>query len=107
MDPDNYCEKKMSSEKSATYQAWADSDGILFTTLEGVAWHRERGLLSAEAKWLHEVIADTPEEASAVHHIKMGWAPYKPMGEAAPCPQCGACFYPESSGICPNCGPIC
>ena len=54
-----------------------------------------------------EVIADTPEEASAVHHIKMGWAPYKPMGEAAPCPQCGACFYPESSGVCPNCGPIC
>ena len=107
MDPDNYCEKKMSSEKSATYQAWADSDGILFTTLEGVAWHRERGLLSAEATLLHEVIADTPEEASAVHHIKMGWAPYKPMGEAAPCPHCGAYFYPESSGICPNCGPIC
>ena len=107
MDPDNHCEKKMSSEKSATYQAWADSDGILFTTLEGVVWHKERGLLSAEAKLLHEVIADTPEEASAVHHIKMGWAPYKPMGEAAPCPQCGACFYPESSGVCPNCGPIC
>jgi len=65
MDPDNHCEKKMSSEKSATYQAWADSDGILFTTLEGVAWHKERGLLSAEAKLLHEVIADTPEEARA------------------------------------------
>ena len=82
-------------------------DGILFTTLEGVAWHKERDLLSAEAKLLHEVIADTPEEASAVHHIKMGWAPYTPMGEAAPCPHCGAYFYPESSGICPNCGPIC
>ena len=86
----------MSNEKSATYQAWADSDGILFTTLEGVAWHKERGLLSAAATLLHEVIADTPEEASAVHHIKMGWAPYNPWVKPLPALNVAPVFIPKA-----------
>lgn len=87
------------------YEAWTD-DGVLFSTVEGIAWHRQKGLLGESARFLHRVDADTHEEAMAVHHLKMGWEPYKP-GKPAVCPYCGAYFYPEGSGECPNCGPVC
>lgn len=56
---------------------------------------------------LWRIEAATSEEASAIHHLRLGWEPYKPIGEAAPCPKCGAMFYPEGSGECWRCGPIC
>jgi len=90
------------------FEAWADDEGITFATVEGIKWQRDKGLLGKNPKLLHVIEADTPEEASAVHHIKMGWEPYKPMGEAKACPKgCGSCFYPEGSGECPKCGEIC
>jgi hypothetical protein len=49
--------------------------------------------------------ACSPEEASAVLNIRLGHAPYKPMGEPSKCPNnCGAYYYPVGSGICPICG---
>ena len=90
-----------------TYEAWLDEQEqcITFGDLANIQWHRSHGGLGSAAKLLHRIDADTPEEAMAVHHIKMGWAPFIPSGEAARCPRgCGACYYPQGSGQCPNCG---
>lgn len=90
-----------------TYEAWSDEVSITFADLESLQDQRSKGLLPPNAKLLHRVEADTLEEALAVHHVKMGFAPFVPMGDARPCPNnCGATYYPEGSGECPNCGPI-
>jgi hypothetical protein len=92
-----------------TYEAWIDEQEqcITFGDLDNIQWHRSHGGLRPVAKLLHRIEADTPEEAHEVHHIRMGWEPYVPMGDAAPCPKgCGALYYPHGSGECPNCGPI-
>ena len=92
------------------YEAWQDesTSSITFASPEAIERLRALGDISDKAKLLHRVEADMPEEAMAVHHIKMGWAPYEPMGEASECPRgCGAMFYPGGSGECPNCGKIC
>lgn len=90
------------------FEAWADDEGITFATIEGIQWQKEHALLGKNLRLLHIVEADTPEEAMAVHHIKMGWEPYKPMGEAALCPNgCGSYYYPDGSGECPKCEKIC
>ena len=92
------------------YEAWGEeSDGsIAFAPAERIDEHRAQGLIAEGAKLLHRVEADTWEEAMAVHYIKMGWSPYVPEGEPQACPRgCGALFYPEGSGECPNCGRIC
>jgi|SRR5215469_5061657 len=94
-----------------TYEVWAEGDApdctiITLATAEAIQEQRAKGLLSASAKLRYRIDADTWEEAMAVHHIKMGWSPYQP-GKAQPCPNdCGAVFYPERSGECPNCGKI-
>jgi len=94
------------------YEAWIelgeDVASITLGTVDDIARLRRQGLLPESASLLHRIEADTPEEASAAHHVKMGWEPYQPMGRAMDCPKgCGAKFYPEGSGYCPNCGPIC
>lgn len=92
------------------YEAWYDprDNSTLLTTPETIRQELERGDLSPKAVLLHRIEADTWEEAQAVHTIKRGWGSYDPTGEAQPCPNyCGAMFYPEGSGECPNCGRIC
>jgi len=91
-----------------TYEAWIDEEEGVVTLgdLENVQWQRSKGLLKA-TRMLHRIEADTPEEAHAVHNIKMGWEPYVPIGKPAPCPRgCGGFYYPEGSGECPKCGRI-
>jgi type IV secretory pathway TrbL component len=89
------------------YEAWDDADGgISLTTAAEAVRQRGTGAISASARFLHRIEADTFEEAAAVHAIKMGWGAYHPSGEPAPCPQCGRWYYPEGSGECANCGPI-
>lgn len=93
-----------------SYEAWHDEQecSITLATSEGIQQQLSLRLLSERAKLLHRIEADTYEEAMAVHHIKMGWEPYVPAGEPRECPKgCGAMFYPEGSGECPNCGRIC
>lgn len=51
--------------------------------------------------WIIE--ACSPEEAMSIYYLRQGWAPYKPEGEAEPCPKCGAMFYPKGSGQCWQC----
>jgi hypothetical protein len=68
---------------------------------------RAKGLIPDDAELLWEIEAATLEEARAIYHLRMGFEPYVPMGEWEPCPKCGAVFYPEGSGQCWRCGPIC
>jgi hypothetical protein len=92
------------------YEVYQGMDGCSLTlgTPETFQQLRSNGLLENDAKLLFWIIADTLEEAMAVRNIKMGWAPYVPEGEPKECPRgCGAMFYPEGSGECPNCGRIC
>lgn len=42
--------------------------------------------------------AGSAEEAAAIQHLRLGWEPYRPMGKAAACPNCGSTFYPDGSG---------
>ena len=89
------------------FEAWADDEGVTFAPDEGIKWQKNKGLMGKNSKFLYAVDADTPEEAMAVHHVKMGWEPYKP-GAPKLCPKgCGSYFYPEGSGECPKCGKIC
>ena len=83
------------------YEAWirADDTEISVGTASQIKENRRKGLLDAESRLLYEIEAETPEEASAVHHIRMGWEPYKPMSESEDCPNgCGAVYYPMGSG---------
>lgn len=92
------------------YEAWADDEGCstAFSTVENIKEQLANGLLTKQAKLLYRIEADTWEEAMSLHHIEMGWSPYIPEGEPEKCPRgCGAMFYPEGSGECPNCGRIC
>ena len=43
------------------------------------------------------------EEAMSIYHLRQGWEPYKPSGNAAPCPSCGVMHYPKGSGECWHC----
>ena len=63
--------------------------------MRGIPVERAQRLLSADARFLFRVDADTFEEALAVFNIKMGWGPYKLEGEPQICPRgCGMIFYP-------------
>lgn len=95
-------------ETMKEYEVWVDSESVTLATVEGIKWQKEKDLLGGDAKLLHKFSAATPEEASAIHHLRMGFEPYKPMGEPVLCPKgCEAYFYPQGSGVCPNCGDIC
>ena len=93
----------------AIYTAWSGKDGSEVTMVPGEDRPRfADGSLQPNCEvllWRFE--AATQEEASAIHHLRLGREPYKPMGKAAPCPKCGATFYPEGSGECWRCGKIC
>jgi hypothetical protein len=92
--------------RARCYQCWADPEenGLSLTSIENVADWRQNGLLSDTATLEYEIFAQTWEEAKAIHALRQGWAPYSPMSEAQPCPQCGANFYPIGSGDCWKCG---
>ena len=90
------------------YEAWQDDgdDGgaaVALGSPESIAEQREKGLLGPGAKMLYQIEAGSWEEAQAVHALRMGWQPYRPNGEPAPCPRCGATFYPQGSGQCWRC----
>ena len=89
------------------WQAWQDEDGILFAPHDRIAEFTSSGQLQQTATLLHEFVARTGEEAMARHHGLMKWEPYKPTGDPMPCPNaCGADYYPDGYGDCPNCGHI-
>jgi hypothetical protein len=90
------------------WQAWRDKDdGTVFAPRERCIELVIQGLLSESAILLHEIVAATGEEAMSLHYEKMGFGAYKPIGTPSPCPNnCGATYYPDGFGDCPNCGHI-
>lgn len=89
----------------ATWQAWRDpaDDSITCGTVAQIAEYRRRGQLGDDAELLYAFEAATYEEAQSIHHLRMGWPPYRPLGAPGECPACGATFYPEGSGECWRC----
>jgi hypothetical protein len=79
------------------YEAWRDPDDWSVTLLQAgeADAHRAKGLLGPAAVLLYRFEAATLEEASAIHALRMGWAPYRPVGAPAECPACGAIYYPR------------
>jgi len=90
------------------YEAWQDpvGFGVTLALATGVDELRAKKLLDRDAKLLYRIEAHSHEEAAAIHHVRMGWQPYQPVGESGPCPHCGAQIYPEGSGECWQCGKI-
>lgn len=89
------------------YEVWVDSESVTLSTVDGIQWQKEKGLIGKDAKLLHKFSASSHEEANAIHHLRMGWEPYKPVGDPTLCPNnCGSYYYSNGSGVCPNCGEI-
>ncbi len=106
---DEFAELRDSGEGTAQhYQCWSDPEDSSISLLQypQVANHRALGSLSDAAYLLYEFSAHTGEEASSIHNLRQGWAPYVPMGADAPCPTCGATYYPLGYGDCWRCGHI-
>jgi hypothetical protein len=91
-------------EVAQQFEAWRTEDGVVLGTLSSIAEQRAKGLLSSSAQHLYSISACTWEEAQAIHHLRMGFEPYKPQGPASPCPKCNALLYPEGSAQCWQCG---
>ena len=105
---DAFAAKRGDHSTAKLYECWSDpSDGgITLTRFEDVHRLRDQGQLGEGATRLYSIVAESWEEAQAIHHLRQGWAPYVPMGEAAPCPQCATPYYPWGSGDCWRCGHI-
>ncbi len=94
-------------KQNVTWQAWGSDESITFAPASRIDALRADGTILATDSLMHELVASTGEDAMAQHHKKMGWEPYKPMGQPAPCPNnCGEQYYPLGYGDCPNCGHI-
>ncbi len=93
---------------SMRYTCWFDTDDQCLSLVRHDREQalRDQGSLSPSAVVRYTFVADTYEEACAIHSLRQGWAPYLPMGAAAPCPTCAATYYPECYGDCWRCGPI-
>lgn len=61
------------------FEAWEDEGGITFSTQDNILDQKKKGLLSSDAKLLHQIEASNYEEGMVFHHQKMGWKPYKLM----------------------------
>jgi hypothetical protein len=95
-------------QETGDYECWFDpaDNGLALLRFQDVQRNRDAGQLSDQAVLQYAFIAHSGEEAMAIHALRQGWAPYVPMGEAAPCPNCSASYYPEGYGDCWRCGHI-
>lgn len=67
------------------YRAFSDSSTqSCLLSPEAEAEHRRKGLLGPDAVLLWEFDAATWEEAMSIHHLRMGFEPYKPLGDGQP-----------------------
>jgi hypothetical protein len=90
------------------YTVWSSKDGGEITMVAGEDRPKFAGgsLQPNCVVLLWRIEAATFEEASAIHHLRMGWDPYKPMGKPQACPKCGVAYYPKGSGECWRCGKV-
>jgi hypothetical protein len=88
------------------FQCWFDpaDNSLALMAKEHILREGPNAHFGEEAVLQYEIYAQMGEEALAIHALRQGWAPYVPMCEAAPCPKCGANFYPLGYGDCWKCG---
>ena len=88
------------------FEAWTDpaDNSITLGAPEEIRRQIETGILSAQARKLFAFEAASHEEAMAIFSVRVGYGPYTPVGEPAPCPECGAQYWPEGSAECWQCG---
>ena len=88
------------------YEGWRDlaNGSVSLTTADEAIRQRAIGLISAASTLAWRFEAATWEEANAIHALRAGWEPYRPVGRPAPCPECGATYDPEGSAQCWQCG---
>lgn len=86
------------------YRAYSNGSALYGQSSEDE--FRRRGLLSPDAELVFVIEANTPEEAMAIHQLRMGFGAFLPMGDPEPCPKCGTIYYPEASSVCWHCGPV-
>lgn len=83
------------------FEVWRDASAkIVVLTTDNAAEARDRGSLPADSKLLLEVTAETPEEARAIAHLRLGLEPFRPAGGPTRCVSCGATVYAGESGEC-------
>ena len=87
------------------YSAWRNSDGSQLTLAPGEEPPR---LANGEPDPGCDVVlwrceAGSYEEAMAIRNVRLGYVPYVPVGEPAPCPRCGAQYDPGGSAQCWKC----
>ncbi|MCY4747074.1 hypothetical protein NYO99_19025 [Pelomonas sp. UHG3] len=58
------------------YELWEDQDALSFFPEHGEEW---RKLLSPAARLIWACNAQSWDEAQALKHEHLGWAPYKPL----------------------------
>ena len=87
------------------FTAWRSSDGCQITLIagEGPPMFANGELQPDCDVMLWRIAAGSWEEAAAIRNLRLGWEPYEPSGKAAPCPDCGASYYPDGSGQRWNC----
>jgi hypothetical protein len=92
------------------FTAWGQEGSPIAGTLvggEGPPAYCNGEIMPDCEKFFYRIDAATLEEAHAIHDLRRGYAPGAPMGDAAPCPDCGAKHYPHSSGQCWQCDHHC
>jgi hypothetical protein len=83
------------------YTAWGKSGQGEATTL--VSGEGPPEFADKDAVLLWRLETQSWEEAKAITNLRNGWSPYIPLGNPAPCPKCGALYYPKGSGQCWRC----
>jgi hypothetical protein len=86
------------------YEAWASPDTVMLCPSDVIRQMENLGQMHPEARLMYSFSAATGEEAGAIHSLRQGFRTYTAPCEAAPCPQCGANYYPDNSGECWRCG---
>lgn len=89
-----------------TYSAWGvkeEGDARCLVQGEGPPRYANGEVDTYCPDFYFKFEANSWEEAMAIYHLRQGWEPYKPNGNPAPCPSCGAVYYPEGSGQCWRC----
>lgn len=79
------------------YSCWHAKDGSQTSFHPGEELHPWDSIEDFDLAYI--IQAETFEEAVAVHYLRMGWSPYKPMGQPIECPNCKNYFY-LGSGEC-------